>query len=97
MLGAAWYASQPEEETPSLPLPDFSLPLLEFDVAIELPYQFTPLDRPEAPRLALGRNTEGVIAAVRRRLLESSAREVADVADIEELPAVRPESRVASR
>jgi len=96
IVGSAWYASRTPEEVASLALPDFSLPhpSLELDVAIELPYQFAPLARPNAPRLVLGRDTEGVIAAVRRGLLESSAREVPEV---EELPAVTPEARVAAR
>ena len=94
MAGSAWYASREPEETGPISLPDFSLPGLELDVAIELPYRFAPLRRREAPRLEIGRDTEGVIAAVRRGLLESSAREKADV---EAPPASLAEERVASR
>lgn len=94
MAGSAWYASREPEDTGPISLPDFSLPGLELDVAIELPYRFAALRRREAPRLEIGRDTEGVIAAVRRGLLESSAREAADV---ESLPAGLPEERVAAR
>jgi len=60
------------EETEAVVLPDFSLPVIEFEIPFELPYRFAQYARPASPKLALSQNMESVMIEVRSALLESS-------------------------
>ena len=75
---AIWMGGR-EAETVAHAAIDFSLPGIELDVPFALPFARVEFKRAEAPRLALGDDTERVIVQVRRNLLESSSRDGDDV------------------
>ena len=53
-------------------VPDFTLPRLSFEMAVEIPYRFVRFKRPPAPKLEIPANTEEALAAVREVLLETA-------------------------
>ncbi|MEM9177262.1 MAG: hypothetical protein AAGC67_18775, partial [Myxococcota bacterium] len=62
-----------------------------------LPFAEVRFKRPEAPRLRIGHDTEGVIEEVRKTLLESSSRDGDDVEVALEAARTAPASpRIAS-
>jgi hypothetical protein len=82
---AVWIGGREEEIVAPAPI-DFSLPGIEFDVPFAMPFARVEFKRAEAPRLALGGDTERVIVQVRRNLLESSFRDGDDVEVSIEVP-----------
>jgi hypothetical protein len=54
------------------PVPDFTLPDLSLEMAVEIPYRFVRFKRPPAPKLEIPANTEDALAAVREALLETA-------------------------
>jgi hypothetical protein len=54
------------------PVPDFTLPHLSLEMAVEIPYRFVRFKRPPAPKLEIPANTEDALAAVREALLETA-------------------------
>ena len=88
VLGLAlWIGRGGEDEAVDATPIDFSLPGLRLEIPFDLPVPIVRFRQPEAPRLELGHDTEGVIVEVRRGLLESSRRDGDDVVvAIETLP-----------
>ena len=85
-LAVAVWIGDREEETVARAAIDFSLPGIELDFPFALPFARVEFKRAEAPRLALGDDTERVIVQVRRNLLESSSRDGDDVEVSIEVP-----------
>ena len=68
-----WLAVRTERDpTGDTPLPDFSLPDVSLEMALELPYRFVRFKRPPPPTLQIPADTEGALVAVREALLESA-------------------------
>ena len=65
-------ASRGTGETENLRVPDFSLPPINFELPLELPFAFVEFARPEQPKLVLSENMESVMVEVRSALLVSS-------------------------
>ena len=98
VLGVALWIGDAEDETVVAQPIDFSLPGLELEIPFELPFAEVRFKRPATPRLRIGQDTEGVIAEVRRNLLESSSRDGDDievVLDSAGAPSVGADAQIA--